>query len=190
MKKKKFNQRVRNDRAAKQRLTFLENAKAIATLEHDYEEALDIVNRLLKRNTRDTDALILKGNILDLAHKRSESRRCYEKVLRRDKNNVRALIDMGDWCSYKRKPGAAVSFYDRALSLLKRGVFYLSRKDEFEEGYTGKIALLRELGRMAEARQVTRDAVTNCPDFKPLRLKRDMSSGSRRLYEKARGKKD
>lgn len=166
----KFNQRVRNKRTAKQRLGWLESAKAIATLEHDYKKALEKVQHLLRDNDNDTDALILKGNILDLAQRYSEARRCYEKVLQQDQHNLRALIDMGDWHSRKRNSVEALSFYDRALSLLKRKIFYLSRRDEFEEAYTGKIILLREMGLLDRARKVVKEAMSHCPGFEPPNL--------------------
>jgi tetratricopeptide (TPR) repeat protein len=172
MRNKMFDQRVKSKRIPKKRLALLERAKAIATLEHDYKEALKCVQHALKNNPRDTDALILKGNILDLVHNYSESRKCYEKVLRQDKNNVRALIDMGDWWSHRPNSAHALSFYNRALSVLKRKIFYLSRRDEFEEAYTGTILLLRAMGRLEEAREVIKESRLNCPGYKPPLLRK------------------
>ncbi len=152
------------------RIKLLEEAKAIATLEHNYEKALRKIAVVLNDNPNDIDALILKGNILDLDEEYEKSLKCYEKVVAIDKNNVRALIDMGDWYSKQGNVEEALTFYDRALTLLKQNIYYLSKEEELNEAYIGKILLLREQGRIDEAREIVADAIVNCPGFEAPNL--------------------
>jgi tetratricopeptide (TPR) repeat protein len=149
------------------RIKLLQQAKDIASLEHDCEKALKKVDLVLESNPSDIDGLILRGNILDLCQNFNESLKCYERALKIDKNNVRALIDMGDWHSNKDDFKKALSFYEIALSLLKKGVYYLSREEELQEVYLNKTLLLKDQGMVNEAIETVQDAIANCPGFRP-----------------------
>lgn len=176
----KADRRTKTKMTPRHRIACLQRGKAIATLEHDYEKALKEVATVLKDNPLDIDALILRGNILDLSERFEASRSCYDAVLRQDGNNTRALIDMGDWFSRQGRVKKALSSYDRALTLLKNGVFYLSRSEELEEAYLDKILLLREAGRLDEAQQTVNQALASCPRFEAPRLQKKKQKKGKR----------
>lgn len=93
-----------------ERKTILEAARSLATLEHDYEGALQRIDQILAENPEDIDALMFKGNILDLDERHQEALRCYRYVLDIDPDNVAALIDMGDCHTW-------LDAYEQAISL-------------------------------------------------------------------------
>jgi len=152
------------------RMKLLEEARDLAILEHNYKKALRKVKIILKSDPNDIDALTLQGGILDLEGKYEKSLKCYERVLAIDRDNTRALIDMGDCHSNLGNVEEALSFYDRALTLLKNNIYYLSKEEELEEAHTGKILLLREQGRVGEARKAVAAALADLPGFRPPRL--------------------
>ncbi len=145
-----------------QRTKLLEKAKRVAVTQHDYEKALDIIEQILQMSPGDIDGLILKGNILDLAERSAESRRCYEDVLARDSRNIRALVDMGD-LEASRRIDTAIEFYDRAIALLKEGHHSVDRNEELKEVYLSKIVALRQSGRLEEAAGTDSEARQICP---------------------------
>ena len=152
------------------RIKLLEKAKAIATLEHNYIKALQMITTILEANPNDIDALTLRGNILDLDEQYDESLKCYKKALAIDERCVRAIIDMGDWYRNNGEVEKALNFYDQALSLLNKNIYYLSKDEELNDTYTDKVILLREQGRIDEAREVVSEALINCPGFEPPTL--------------------
>ena len=147
------------------RIELLEKAKALAILHHDCQEALKTLAPLLTENPMDVDALILRGNILDLGEEYEESKKCYDTVLRMNPNNTRGLIDMADWYSHKGDVNKASDYYDRALTLLKNNNYYLCREEELKEAYLGKILLLREVGDLDQAQATEAEAQSTCPGF-------------------------
>jgi tetratricopeptide (TPR) repeat protein len=149
-----------------ERKIILEAARSLATLEHDYEGALQRVEQILAENPDDIDALMFKGNILDLDHKHQEALRCYRYVLDIDPDNVAALIDMGDCYSWLDAYEQAIGFFDRALEFLRQGRFYLNPQEECKSAYLGKILALRESGRLEEASNCEREAEAECQRFR------------------------
>lgn len=119
------------------RIQVLEEARSLS-LDGRYEEALLMVDRLLRVAADDVDALRLRGNVLELhaldRHERSnkrlmssdeyvEARRCYERILTLEPHNTMALMDLGD--HYKN-----LSAFDRALEYYAQVATALANKHD------------------------------------------------------------
>lgn len=135
-----------------ERIRILEAARAQATLEHDTEGAIRMLEAMLRENPDDLDALMLKGNILDMDGNHEEALNFYQQALNLDPENVPALIDFGDCIAWLGRYQEAIGYYDRALELLKHGKFYLNPRDECKSAYLGKLEALRDSGHVEEAR--------------------------------------
>jgi tetratricopeptide (TPR) repeat protein len=164
----------------------LEEARKYAVEEEEYNMALSIIENFLYDHPNDLDALRLKGNILELkAYDMEElgdsfsqeqfnklielSRECYETLLSKDPNFVVAYIDLGDYWNHKGNHDLALKNYDRAIALLKEGIYYSSREEEFEEVYWAKSELLREIGAINESRQCRLEGLKLCPNSELLK---------------------
>ncbi len=153
------------DKVKSRRLEKLNNAKKLAFLEAKYSSAIRITNELIKNNKNDQDALRLKGNILDLRgavklenvdsekqiQEFEQAKKCYEHVLRINKKNILAYIDLGDYWNHRKNFKEALTCYDKAISFLKKGCYYMSLEDEIEETYYSKFYLLNDIGKKDEA---------------------------------------
>jgi tetratricopeptide (TPR) repeat protein len=124
-----------------------------------YEKALKETNGFLRLSNykRDTDVLILKGNVLETLGRHSRAARVYEKVLTIEPRNARAHIDLGEcfqWVGNYRK---AMAYYDKALRLLcSQQTLRRSREDlkDIEQAYRNKIELLVKRGKKNTALEV------------------------------------
>jgi len=138
----------------------LEEAKSDA-LAGRWKEALRIVDSVLLTSPNDLDALRLKGNVIELEifDEERESRQkfvqsgriqeaadCYEKILAIEPSNLLALVDLGTHWKNRGVFQRALSYYERALALLKAGAYGQSWDDEMEEMMNGQIEIARELG--------------------------------------------
>lgn len=127
-------------------------ARALATLEHDTAGAIRVLEAILRENPDDLDALMLKGNILDMDGNHEEALKFYQQALNLDPDNVPALIDFGDCIAWLGRYQEAIGYYERALELLKQGKFYLDPRDECRSAYRGKLEALRDSGQVEKAR--------------------------------------
>lgn len=155
----------------------LEHARSLA-LEQNYDEALSLVEAMLSVASDDLDALRLKGNILDLeisdenqfltneekSGKLEAAKKCYERVLALSPHNVLALIDLADYWKHQGEFDQSLSYYDRAIDLLKHNHAYLALRDELEEAFEGKFDLLYQFNREAEAAECREEARRLIPD--------------------------
>ena len=129
------------------RIQFLESIRNEA-VGGGYEKALITLNQFLEENPTETEALRLKGNILELGaldgaqyHSKKllrlpdyvHAQECYEKILDIDAHNTLALIDLGDHYKNLGAYDKAVSYLARAASLLDAGEFRLGVKEEAQE---------------------------------------------------------
>lgn len=132
------------------------------------------VDGILKRDHRNIDALLLKGNLLEIyfssfREMHDEARQCQEAVLAVSPNNVSAITDLGDWYAVDGQYRRALKFYDSALRHLRKGTIDRSSKPKLEAVYIGKAGALRDWNRMAAARQVAREGLRYCPTSTILR---------------------
>ena len=113
-----------------------------------YGQSLSKLEQLLTERPTVTEALRLKGNILELraldfAQYRTEkllrsrdyidARTCYEKILELDPTNTLALADLGDHFKNLKALDKAVSYFTRAVELLKAGESRLEWREEVQE---------------------------------------------------------
>ena len=98
-----------------------------------YTSAFHIIDQVLSSDPEDVDALLLKGNLLDLEATDSwvemspegklrnleAARRCYVRVLEVDEENVNALRDLGDYWGDRQQIDRAIHYYDRASAILQ-----------------------------------------------------------------------
>lgn len=129
---------------------------------------------VLERDQRNIDALLLKGNLLELyfssfREMHDEARRCQEVVLALSPNNASALTDIGDWYSVDGQYRRALKFYDSALRHLHRKIADRSSRPELEAAYVSKVTALRDWNRISDARQVAREGLRYCPGSTLLR---------------------
>ncbi len=156
----------------KNRTELIEEARLLSASEP--EEAFEILDGLLQEDPQDIEALRLKGNILGMHGEPIEARRCHEAILAIDPNNARALIDIGD--TYFEDFETSLAFYDRAIDLLSQK--RLSVSDEeineiLEDACWSKILVLRDAGRIVEAKECLELAVVRYPNsskFKGIQL--------------------
>lgn len=150
------------------RLRKLERAKRRA-LAGDYRDALTILDDLLAARSSDADALVLRGNVLDLMGEGLLARTAYETVLRHHPGHIRALIDLAELDEDAERPEAALLQLDLAQTLLENGQAYLDQAQELEEVFWAKYRCYRAMGRSAEARGILEQGVKLCPDSSLLR---------------------
>lgn len=143
-----------------------------------YEAALAKIGSLIRDNEGPPVALNLKGNILQLKANdtnlnlskaeidrlRDAAQECYERILRIDRNYARAYIDLGDLWGERGNHIVAIELFDKALDLLKAGIFVESIHDELEEAHRGKIAVLMQTKLLAELEMARADARKDLPD--------------------------
>jgi tetratricopeptide (TPR) repeat protein len=148
------------------RVCLLERAKSLS-LAGAYEEALAIVNGILRAQPQDIEVLRLKGNIIELKVLNREvssgvlyvqdtefaaARHCYERILTLEPFNVMALVDLGSHWKNLGEYLKAQEFYGRATNLLKAGCYTLSWKDEMKEVLEGQIEISKHLGNDDEVK--------------------------------------
>lgn len=128
-----------------------------------YDAAFEILEDLLRKNPADIAALRLKGNLLELkAMELLEinrkkfttsadylaARRCYERILEIDRENVKAHIDLGDHYGNLDANDKALEYYREAVRLLQQAPQDETWKEDVEE--LGKaVALLTKRDRLA-----------------------------------------
>lgn len=117
------------------RIEALERAK-VATLSGDYGESLRIVDLVLRNEPKNTEALCLKGNTLELMvfaeqldvplvgsveidSRLLAARECYEMALAIDPVNGRAMRDLADHLKDVGQTIAALNLYDQLVNLLR-----------------------------------------------------------------------
>jgi tetratricopeptide (TPR) repeat protein len=113
-----------------------------------YDAALNILEELLKESPIDVVTLRMKGNLLEMkamdllensGKKLTSStdflaaRRCYEKILEIDSQNVTARIDLGDHYSALRANDKALEYYREAASVLQRTLSGEAWKESVQE---------------------------------------------------------
>ena len=133
-------------------------------LQRRYDDALRILDGLLRTVPNDLPTLRMKGNLLELkamdllenSSKRLTSsadymtaRQCYEAILRIDKQNVRVLIDLGDHYRTLDAKDKAIEYYRGAANALQKAPTESSRKEDVEE-LLESVALLTKYDRVAE----------------------------------------
>lgn len=129
----------------KYRISNLELAR-MSTLSGDYPAALKIIDLLIRQSPNDIDALLLKGNTLELqlsseseqsAHYvdlLNTARACYEKVLSLDPDNSFALKDLADHYGSNGEVEKALSLYRKLIGSLNHRVSLGENvNDELEE---------------------------------------------------------
>lgn len=165
-----------------ERIERLEQARETAR-DGEYRHALELAQEVLDAEPYDLNALALKGNILDYqaevaaelgladlaVEAAEEARHCYETMLQVDRENVRALIDIGDHLSRRSRHEDALGWYDRALAQLDAGRYFSSHDEDLAEALTRKRDSLIALGRNQEAVQVNADGRRRCPDSDSFR---------------------
>lgn len=116
-------------------------------------QAIKVIDGYLHQiDPNDLDLLLLKGHILGSIHKFDQALNVYRKVLRVDRDNAPALIDLGGYFSnIKRNYRKALWYYARALRLVESGRFHLDEEDEFIDACTEKAGALLALKRPIEA---------------------------------------
>ena len=128
-----------------------------------YHAALEVLNDLLKEKPMDVGALRLKGNLLELkemdllensgkklmsSNDYRAARRCYERILEVDPDNVKARIDLGD---HYRNLGAndkALEYYGAAARVLQQSHSAPTWKEDVEQLLAG-VGLLAKHERLA-----------------------------------------
>ena len=162
----------------------LKKARTIATIHHRCEEALSLVDSFLNTNPKDVDALLLKGNILELMAYHLEvsasteqfevndfkesSRKCYEELLKIAPENPVVYKDLGDYWEDKNDKKKALEFYDQSIALLKAGKFYSCAKEEIEAAYWAKYELLKDTGNTEKAIECLEEGKKLYPESKLL----------------------
>jgi tetratricopeptide (TPR) repeat protein len=129
---------------------------------------------ILKLDRRNIDALLLKGNLLEIyfssfREMHDEARKCQEAALGFAPNNASTLTDIGDWYAVDGQYRRALKFYDAALRQLRKGTIDRSSKTKLEAVYIGKVGALRDWNRMSAARRVAREGLQYCPTSTILR---------------------
>ncbi|MEP7242863.1 MAG: tetratricopeptide repeat protein [Gammaproteobacteria bacterium] len=134
-----------------------------------YADALAELEEIIGGRPVHVEALRLKGNILELkALNRAQhhaqkllrsrdyvnARKCYEEILALEPDNTLALIDLGDHFRNLGASTKALDYYERAISLLSKGRFSWSRKEEIEEAFEHAAGLYTELGREADGARI------------------------------------
>lgn len=142
------------------RYTTLEDAKSFA-LSEDFEQALNLVELLLRNNPHDTEALCFKGNVLEMwfqfdqchslsdAMQKSDSRisdakHCYETALKNDPNSTRALRDLADNLKELGEKAKALETYNRLISILTELPSTATIQEELDEAISERAELLNE----------------------------------------------
>jgi tetratricopeptide (TPR) repeat protein len=136
-----------------------------------YVEALASLDVIMERQPKHVEALRLKGNVLELkALDRAQyeskkllrsrdfvaARKCYETILLLDPENTLALIDLGDHFRNLGASEKALEYYESAISLLQKGRFRWSKKEEIEDVCKHATELYAALGREADETRVER----------------------------------
>jgi tetratricopeptide (TPR) repeat protein len=100
----------------------------------DYSGALNLINQYLNDNPENTSALLLKGNILELAvyaevddeelsyedcHRLAEAKLCYELIIQKNPTHLDALMDLGKLYSDAKKYEESLFFLHKALKQLE-----------------------------------------------------------------------
>jgi tetratricopeptide (TPR) repeat protein len=104
---------------------------------------------------------------------REDARTCYEKILQLDPENTVAHIDLGDYWEQKGDYDTALKLYNRAITLLKRGVFYNSYAEECEEAFWSKSELLKTVGKTDEYYLCIAEGLRLCPESELLKTDPD-----------------
>lgn len=142
------------------RYATLENAKSLA-LSEDFEQALNLVELLLRNSPHDTEALCFKGNVLemwfqfdryhsssDVAHTSDrriyDAKYCYEMVLQEDPNSTRALRDLADNLKELGEKERALEYYNKLVSVLTEFLPDDSIQEDLEEAINERAELLNE----------------------------------------------
>ena len=117
-------------------------------LQGQYDAAIDVLGTLLKRHPSDIVSLRMKGNLLELktmdrlehsAKKLTsssdylEARRCYEKILEIDSQNVPARIDLGDHYRNLEANDKALECYREAMAALQQEPHGFAWKEDVRE---------------------------------------------------------
>ncbi len=148
-----------------ERIGILEAARALATLEHNTAGAIRKLEAILRENPNDLDALMLKGNVLDMDGNHEEALRFYQQALSLDPDNVSALIDFGDCVAWLGRYQEAIGYFDRALELLRQGKFYLDSREECKSAFLSKLEALRDSGQVEKARAWQAEMNVLFPEF-------------------------
>jgi tetratricopeptide (TPR) repeat protein len=101
---------------------------------------------------KDLDVLLYKGYSLDSISEFDKALGVYRRVLRIDRENVPALIQLGAYYSnIKRDNKKALRCYARALRLIELGRYHWDKEDEFVDACTSMADVLLALKRPMEA---------------------------------------
>lgn len=142
------------------RYATLEDAKSFA-LSEDFEQALNLVELLLRNNPHDTEALCFKGNVLEMwfqfdqchspsgtTHKSDrrifDAKYCYETALKKDPNSTRALRDLADNLKELGEKEKALENYNRLISILTKLSSNATIQEELDEAISERAELLNE----------------------------------------------
>lgn len=135
----------------------------------EYMHARALIESVLERDPHHLEALIFKGNVLELemldrgaqdeafslsrSSGMKKARVCYEKALLLQPNNLTVLADLGDHWGFMDDQGQALKYYDRVIKL--GGLSGDERDvDAFVQAVEGKIQILEERGDMDEAQRL------------------------------------
>lgn len=142
------------------RYATLENAKSLA-LSESFEQALNLVELILRNNPGDTEALCFKGNVLEMWFKFDQcnllpdaalepdkrifdAKCCYEMALNIDPNNTRALRDLADNLKDLGEREGSLENYNKLISILTKLPSDESIQEELEEAIGEREELLSE----------------------------------------------
>lgn len=132
----------------------------------DYMVALSRIQSVLSRRPNHLEALIFKGNVLELqaldreqdmassgvlrSPEMRKARVCYEKALLLQPNNLTVLADLGDHWRYLDNSEKAVKYYDQVIKM--GGLTGDERAvDAFVQALEGKIEILEARGDKDDA---------------------------------------
>jgi tetratricopeptide (TPR) repeat protein len=164
----------------------------------DFEESFRRLDEIARSSPTDTEVLRWKGNLLeeyayeDLARANRfdpdderlvVARRCYERILKKDPSNARAMIDLGESLRYQGKWTQALRLFNRALDVVKARTVGKRCPEELEAAYSCKIRILVEMNRWNEANKTKEVASRECPksrEIKSLRVVRRGKVGKSR----------
>jgi len=149
----------------KEKIRWFERARNLA-VNGKAQKAIDLIDTYVREfRSEDIDFYLLKGSVLEMQTKYQKAVSVYRKVLRLDPRNVRAMIDLGDVYSSSGKAQyqTALFYYNRALSLLKRGRFYLDLDEEIISACVGIADVLLELRRPLDACKCIVYGLQRCP---------------------------
>lgn len=113
--------------------SFIEDARR-AALSGDYQDALQIIEFYLNLHPQDLDAIILKGNTLELnAYANSDAedlsfencdylygaKTCYELALQINKKDIRALLDLANLNKAAKKYNECHNLLEQAFDVMR-----------------------------------------------------------------------